>query len=56
MLNASVFESPFCPVPDCAVSVLINAVPGLASRSAGTVAVTVVVSMTCDVVSFFPFH
>ena len=38
MLNASVFESPFCPVPDCFVSVLTNAVPGLASRLAGTVA------------------
>src|SRR5258708_38528485 len=55
MLNASVFESPFRPVPDCAVSVLTNAVPGLASRFEGTVAVIVVGSTNVDA-SFCPFH
>src|SRR6202040_1050772 len=56
MLNASVFESPFCPVPDWVVRVLTNAVPGLASRVAGTVAVSVVVSTNAEVANFCPFH
>src|SRR5882757_8624457 len=56
MFKANVFESPFCPVPDCAVSVLTCANPDLASRLAGTVAVIVVTSRNADVASFCPFH
>src|SRR6266404_3976845 len=38
MMNATGFESPFVPAPECGLSVLTNAVPGLATRDAGTVA------------------
>src|SRR5260370_39530043 len=39
MMNASGFESPFVPAPECGLSVLTKAVPGLATSEAGTVAV-----------------
>src|ERR1700739_789905 len=56
MVNAIVFESPFCPVPLCGVRVLTSAVPGLVSRLAGTVAVIVVTSTKVWFCSFCPFH
>jgi len=39
MMNATGFESPFVPAPECGLSVFTKAVPALATSDAGTVAV-----------------
>ena len=38
-INAREFERPLVPAPECGLSVFTNAVPALATRAAGTVAV-----------------
>jgi hypothetical protein len=59
-MNASGFESPLVPAPECGLNVLTNDVPCLATRDAGTSAVIPVtfplVSVTTWVVSVCPFH
>jgi hypothetical protein len=62
MVNATGFESPLVPEPECGLSVLTNAVPGLATSDAGTVAVAVVpttlplLSVSNCVAMVCPFH
>src|SRR5258708_31413666 len=60
--NATEFESPLVPAPECGLSVFTNAVPDLATSDAGTVAVALVprtlplLSVSNVVVSVCPFH
>ena len=60
MMNAMELESPFCPAPDAGLRVLTKAVPTLATRAAGTVAVTLSTlpaeSVDTAVAMVFPFH
>jgi hypothetical protein len=60
MMNAIGFESPLVPAPECGLSVLTNAVPALATRDAGTVAVipmTLPPLSVCSCVGIVPpFH
>jgi hypothetical protein len=62
MMNATGFESPFVPAPEWGLSVLTDAVPGLATSDAGTVAVAVVprtlplLSVSNVVARVCPFH
>jgi hypothetical protein len=62
MMNAIEFESPFVPAPECGLSVFTVAVPAVATRDAGTVAVALVprtlplVSVSNVVARACPFH
>jgi hypothetical protein len=60
MMNATGFESPFVPAPEWGLSVFTNAVPGLATSDAGTVAVIPVtlplVSVVTTVAIVWLFH
>jgi hypothetical protein len=62
MRNATEFESPLVPAPECGLSVLTNAVPDLATSDAGTVAVALVprtfplLSVSNVVARACPFH
>jgi hypothetical protein len=59
MRNATEFESPLVPAPECGLSVFTNAVPDLATSDAGTVAVPrtlPLLSVSNVVVSVCPFH
>jgi hypothetical protein len=51
MMNATGFESPLVPAPECGLSVFTNAVPGLATSDAGTVAVIPVTFPLASVVT-----
>src|SRR5216683_4980391 len=60
MMKASGFESPFVPAPECGLSVLTKAVPGLATSEAGTVAVIPITLPPLSVCTWVamvpPFH
>src|SRR5690348_3613265 len=62
MINATGFESPLVPAPECGLRVFTNAVPGLATSDAGTVAVARLpkmlpaVSVAKVVARVWPFH
>ena len=60
MMNATGFESPFVPAPECGLSVFTKAVPALATSDAGTVAVIPVtlplVSVVTTVAIVWLFH
>jgi hypothetical protein len=60
IMNAMGFESPLVPAPECGLSVLTKAVPGLATRDAGTVAVIPMMLPPLSVCSWVaivpPFH
>jgi hypothetical protein len=61
-MNATEFESPLVPAPECGLSVLTNAVPALATSDAGTEALALVpstlplLSVGNVVVRVCPFH
>jgi hypothetical protein len=52
IMNATGFESPFVPAPECGLNVFTKAVPGLATSAAGTVAVTPVTFPLVSVVTW----
>jgi hypothetical protein len=60
MMNATGFESPLVPAPECGLSVFTKAVPALATSDAGTVAVIPVtfplVSVVTTVAIVWLFH
>ena len=51
MMKERVFESPLFPAPDAGLNVFTNAVPGLATKAAGTVAVIPMISPALSMVS-----
>ncbi len=55
MRKLTTFERPLVPVPECGLRVWTKAVPGLAMRSAETVAVSVL-ALTTVVGMVLPFH
>jgi hypothetical protein len=62
MMNATGFESPFVPAPECGLSVFTDALPGFVTSEAGTVAVADVprtlppLSVSNFVARVCPFH